>query len=124
MLATWLSGCRLTSYNLFFLFAVVAFAVALNQNKQLLGKNGLLPSDLYLKRIEEHFDDAGWTKVLHVPTLLLFTDKTKIDEYLDILAYTGMVFSGVVMLFGCANMIITVLLWILYHSIVNIGQRW
>ena len=102
----------------------MAFAVALNQNKQLLGRNGLLPSDLYLKRIEEHFDDAGWTKVLHVPALLLFTDKTKIDEHLDILAYTGMVFSGVVMLFGCANMIIMVLLWILYHSIVNIGQRW
>lgn len=102
----------------------VAFAVALNQNKQLLGKNGLLPSDLYLKQIDEHFDDAGWTKVLHVPTLLLFTDKTKIDEHLDILAYTGMFFSGLILLSGCANMIIMALLWVLYHSIVNIGQRW
>ena len=107
-----------------FLFSVVAFAVALNQNKQLLGKNGLLPSDLYLKKIDEHFDDAGWTKVLHVPTLLLFTDKTKIDEHLDILAYTGMFFSGLILLSGCANMIIMALLWVLYHCIVNIGQRW
>ena len=107
-----------------FLFSVVAFAVALNQNKQLLGKNGLLPSDLYLKKIDENFDDAGWTKVLHVPTLLLFTDKTKIDENLDILAYTGMFLSGLTVLSGCANMIIMALLWVLYHSIVNIGQRW
>ncbi|KAL9957161.1 hypothetical protein ACROYT_G038765 [Oculina patagonica] len=102
----------------------VAFAVALNQNKQLLGKNGLLPTDLYLKRIEDHFDGAGWRKILHVPTLLLFTDKNRIDEHLDILAYAGMLFSGIVVLCGCANMFIMALLWVLYHSIVNVGQRW
>ena len=102
----------------------MAFAVAANQNKQLLGKNGLLPSDLYVKRIEEHFADAGWRKVLQVPTLLLFTDKGKLDEHLDILAYTGLAFSGIVVVFGCANMLIMALLWVLYHSIVNIGQRW
>lgn len=102
----------------------VAFAVAANQNKQLLGKNGLLPSDLYLKRIEEHFADTGWRKVLHVPTLLLFTDKSRIDEFLDILAHLGLALSGIVMVFGSANMLIMTLLWVLYHSIVNIGQRW
>lgn len=109
---------------LLFLIAVVAFAVALNQNKQLLGKNGLLPSNLYLKRIEDHFDEAGWRKILHVPTLLLLTDKNKIDEHLDILAYTGLLFSGIIVLSGCANMIIMASLWVLYHSIVNVGQRW
>ena len=102
----------------------MAFAVAANQNKQLLGKNGLLPSDLYLKRIEEHFADTGWRKVLHVPTLLLFTDKSRIDEFLDILAHLGLALSGIVMVFGSANMLIMTLLWVLYHSIVNIGQRW
>lgn len=109
---------------LLFLIAVVAFAVALNQNKQLLGKNGLLPSDLYLKRIEDHFDEAGWRKIFHVPTLLLLTDINKIDEHLDILAYTGLLFSGIIVLSGCANMIIMASLWVLYHSIVNVGQRW
>ena len=102
----------------------MAFAVAANQNKQLLGKNGLLPTDLYLRRIEDHFADAGWRRFLHVPTLLLFTDKSKIDQHLDILAYTGLAFSGIVVVFGCANMLIMALLWVLYHSIVNIGQRW
>jgi len=107
-----------------FLIAVVAFAVALNQNKQLLGKNGLLPADLYLKRLEDHFDDAGWRKILHVPTVLFLSDKNKINEHLDILAYSGLLFSGIVVLYGCANMIIMALLWVLYHSIVNVGQRW
>ena len=102
----------------------MAFAVATNQNKQLLGKNGLLPTDLYLKRIEGHFADVGWRRILHVPTLLLYTDKSKTDEHLDILAYTGLVFSGIVVVFGCANMVIMALLWVVYHSIVNIGQRW
>lgn len=106
------------------MIAVVAFAVAANQNKQLLGKDGLLPSDLYLKRIEEHFADTGWRKVLHVPTLLLFTDRSNIDKHLDILAYTGLVFSGIIVVFGCANMVMMTLLWVLYHSIVNIGQKW
>ena len=102
----------------------MAFAIAANQNKQLLGKNGILPADLYLKRIEGHFSEAGWRKILHVPTLLLYTDKSMIDQYLDILAYTGLVFSGIVVVFGSANMFIMALLWVLYHSIVNIGQRW
>ena len=108
----------------FFFFAVVAFAIAANQNKQLLGKNGLLPSDLYLERIESHFSDTGWRKILHVTTVLLYTDKSRIEEHLDLLAYTGMFSPGVVVVFGCANMFIMTLLWVLYHSIVNIGQRW
>lgn len=115
---------KLNDSPVWFLIAVVAFAVALSQNKQLLGKNGLLPSDLYLKRLEDHFDEAGWRKILHVPTVLLLTDKNKIDEHLDILAYTGLLFSGIVVLSGCANIIIMALLWVLYHSIVNVGQRW
>ncbi|XP_015774556.1 PREDICTED: lipase maturation factor 1-like [Acropora digitifera] len=102
----------------------VAFAIASNQNKELLGKNGLLPSDLYLRRIDEHFADAGWRKGLHVPTLLLFTDRSKIDEHLDGLAYAGLALSGILMVFGSANMLIMALLWVLYHSIVNVGQRW
>ena len=59
----------------------MAFAIAANQNKQLLGKNGLLPSDLYLERIESHFSDTGWRKILHVPTVLLYTDKSRIEEH-------------------------------------------
>ena len=34
---------------------VVAFLIALNQNKELLGKNGLLPIPAYLSRLRTHF---------------------------------------------------------------------
>lgn len=33
----------------------MAFLVALQQNGELLGKNGLLPVHLYLNRLREHF---------------------------------------------------------------------
>ena len=36
-------------------FVVVAFLIALNQNVELLGKNGLLPVNLYLNRLKDHF---------------------------------------------------------------------
>ena len=56
---------------------------------------------------------------------LFFCTLIKVEEeHLDLLAYTGMFSPGVVVVFGCANMFIMTLLWVLYHSIVNIGQRW
>lgn len=35
---------------------VVAFLVALHQNKELLGSNGLLPIPLYLTRLRDYFE--------------------------------------------------------------------
>ena len=107
-----------------FYFAVVAFAIAAHQNKQLLGKDGLLPTDLYLKKVSHHFGGPNWKTFLHTPSLLVFTDFSKIDAHLDMLAYVGMALAGIVLVFGCANMVMMFVLWTLYHSIVNIGQRW
>ncbi|XP_048575813.1 lipase maturation factor 1 isoform X2 [Nematostella vectensis] len=104
---------------------VVAFTIAANQNRQLLGKDGLLPSDMYLKRIKQHFSqETEWKTFLHVPTLLLFTDPAQVDQHLDVLAYTGLAVSAFILLTGCANMIMMFALWLVYHSIVNVGQRW
>ena len=36
----------------------------------------------------------------------------------------GLLLAGFITIMGCANMIIMIILWILYHSIVNVGQRW
>ncbi|XP_057311803.1 lipase maturation factor 1-like [Hydractinia symbiolongicarpus] len=103
----------------------VAFLVALHQNKALLGNNGLLPTDKYLKLIKNHFGSKNLhTAFVNIPTLLLFTKDDDIDWWLDALAYTGLMFSGFVLLTGAANMLIMGSLWMLYHSIVNIGQRW
>ncbi|XP_031556252.1 lipase maturation factor 1-like [Actinia tenebrosa] len=101
-----------------------AFLIAAHQNKQLLGKDGLLPTDKYLQQIENHFGSRGWETFLRVLSVLLFCDWSKIDVYLDVLAYSGMVLAGFIMISGCANMIILFALWVIYHSITNIGQRW
>lgn len=76
---------------------------------------------MYLKRLEDYFDDVGWRKIFYVFTVFFLIDKIKIDEYLDILAYIGFLFLGIVVFGGCVNMIIMVLLWVLYYFIVNVG---
>lgn len=119
------NGERHFFLRLFLNFVVVAFLVALHQNKALLGNNGLLPTDKYLKLIKNHFGSKNLhTAFVNIPTLLLFTKDDDIDWWLDALAYTGLMFSGFVLLTGAANMLIMGSLWMLYHSIVNIGQRW
>ena len=53
-----------------FIFTVVAFLVALDQNKELLGKNGLLPIPAYLSRLREHFKvnrrNTRWIGMCHI----------------------------------------------------------
>lgn len=102
----------------------MAFLVAYDQNKELLGTNGLLPSDQYLQRIKSHFGRNQMTAFMNVPTLLLFMNEEHIDWWLDTVALCGISLSVVVLIAGAANMFVMLTLWILYHSIVNIGQRW
>ncbi|XP_072021054.1 lipase maturation factor 1-like [Amphiura filiformis] len=104
---------------------LVAFLIALNQNKQLLGANGLLPTKVYLERIKNHVgNEINWKAINYAPTLLWLVDWAEMDFWLDVLAYAGIILSTIVLLCGCANMFIMAALWVLYHSIVNIGQRW
>lgn len=58
------------------------------------------------------------------PTLLWWVSEESMDSALDIIAYVGLVLSGFLVLWGAGNAIIFALLWALYHSIVNVGQRW
>ena len=60
-----------------------------------------------------------------MPTLLWWCDyENRADWLLDVLALFGLTVSGGVLLMGSANMFIMALLWVLYHSVVNVGQRW
>ena len=60
-----------------------------------------------------------------VPTLLWLVDyKHDIDTELYSIATIGLGLSSFVCLFGMANIPLMLLIWILYHSLVNIGQRW
>uniref|UniRef100_UPI00398F661A lipase maturation factor 1-like n=1 Tax=Pristiophorus japonicus TaxID=55135 RepID=UPI00398F661A len=101
----------------------VAFSVAYHQNKQLLGEKGLLPGKLYLKKVQRYAGGrVGIEAFSYAPTILWFLDWSDMDAHLDNIALLGMGLSVFVLLTGRANMIIMLLLWILYHSLVNIGQ--
>ncbi|CAD5116491.1 DgyrCDS5370 [Dimorphilus gyrociliatus] len=119
----WLTRILLLRFLAFIQFT--AFLVALNQNRALLGKNGLLPADSYLKRIKEHSKSTQTNHWSHAVTLLWLVDyETDIDYWLDLFAYAGLALSSFVFIIGGANVFIMLTIWILYHSIVNIGQRW
>ncbi|XP_006873988.1 PREDICTED: lipase maturation factor 1 [Chrysochloris asiatica] len=103
----------------------VAFLVAFQQNKQLIGDQGLLPSRLYLKSIQQHFKGRiGWETLSAAPTLLWFLDWSNMDASLDCLAVAGLGISSFVLVAGCANMVLMTALWVLYMSLVNVGQIW
>ncbi|XP_049989368.1 lipase maturation factor 1 [Alexandromys fortis] len=103
----------------------VAFLVAFNQNKALIGDRGLLPCRLYLKNVQQYFQGrAGWDAWSSTPTVLWLLDWSNMNFNLDLLALLGLGLSSFVLVSGCANMILMATLWALYMSLVNVGQIW
>ena len=68
----------------------VAFLVSYNQNKELIGKNGLTPAGLYLLNIGDKIPDI-YSRIFHVPSLLwlAYPNFDDIDILLDGIALTG-----------------------------------
>jgi Lipase maturation factor len=94
---------------------LLAFAVAINQFRPLLGERGLLPVPRYVRL-------AGWSRA---PSL--FTLRYS-DRLLGVVAWTGAGLAALVVLgvpeqgpIG-ASMLVWFVLWALYLSIVNVGQ--
>lgn len=94
---------------------LIAFLVALNQFKPLAGENGLYPVRRFLDRIP--FKKS--------PSLFYWKYS---DSFFTIIAWTGIFFS-ILAVFGISDMgpiwfsmLIWLLLWVLYQSIVNVGQ--
>jgi len=93
-----------------------AFLVALNQFPALLGEHGLLPVRRYVRRID--FNDS--------PSLFYFYYS---DRLLRVVAWIGIVLSAATVL-GLPQAgplwlppLAWLVLWLLYLSIVNVGQR-
>lgn len=97
----------------------VAFLVAVNQLLPLIGSHGLLPADLFVARVE-HALGSPWAAFLRLPSLF-WVDHS--DAALLGVSIAGLVLACVVAA-GYANSIILALLWMLYMSIVHIGQDW
>ncbi|KAG6921027.1 lipase maturation factor 1, partial [Chelydra serpentina] len=106
-----------------FFLLVVAFLVAYHQNKQLIGEKGLLPGKLYLQNVQRYFKGKiNLDTLSYAPTIIWFLDWSAMDSILDYLAGLGLGISACVLVTGCANMILMAILWILYLSLVNVGQ--
>ncbi|NWW87877.1 LMF1 factor, partial [Rhynochetos jubatus] len=101
----------------------VAFLVAYHQNKQLIGEKGLLPCKLYLQNVKKYFKGKiNLDALSYAPTIIWFLDWSDIDSTLDYLSLFGLATSAFVLTTGCANMVLMSLLWVLYLSLVNVGQ--
>ncbi len=100
-----------------FVYAI-AFLVAINQVLPLIGSDGLLPANLFIKQINQSIGStAGFFKL---PSIfwLGYSDQT-----LLIAAWIGLILSIVVMA-GYGNAVLMGGLWFLYMSFVHIGQDW
>ena len=58
------------------------------------------------------------------PTLLWWISEDNIDVALDCVASAGLGLSAIVIILGAGNAVVFAALWALYHSLVNVGQRW
>ncbi|KAM9372756.1 lipase maturation factor 1 [Phaethornis superciliosus] len=103
----------------------VAFLVAYHQNKQLIGEKGLLPCKLYLQSVKKYFKGKiNLDALSYAPTIIWFLDWSDMDSILDYLSLFGLATSAFVLITGCANMVLMAVLWLLYLSLVNVGQIW
>jgi lipase maturation factor len=96
---------------------LVAFLVALNQFRALLGDRGLLPIRSYLRGVSFR----------RAPSIFHWHYS---DRFFALVAATGAVLAAATVL-GVTDvvplplaMLVWLVLWVLYLSIVNVGQRW
>jgi hypothetical protein len=98
---------------------LVAFLSLANQVLPLIGKNGLLPAESYLRQIEGELGSRSHG-FLGLPSLFWLDCS---DRSLQTLAWAGVLLSIPVVL-GFSNAILMALLWALYLSFVQVGQIW
>jgi hypothetical protein len=113
----WLT--RFLILRLLGLVYLVAFLVFCQQGLPLVGEHGLLPAADYLQRLELRLG-SRWAAFLAEPTLFLLGHS---DTALLAVGWAGAAGSAVV-LCGFANALLLLLLWVLYLSIVHVGQLW
>lgn len=98
-----------------------AFLVAYFQNQALIGEKGLTPAIAFLQGNRGHFA-TPWQAFMAHPTLFWFILPSTAN--LNLVALLGAGLSLIPLLHGAANLPIMAALWLLYFSIVNVGQTW
>jgi len=97
----------------------VAFLAAALQLRALIGSDGLLPVGDFLERVRTALgsSEAGFRRL---PSIFWFSHA---DGFLVGSAWAGFLLACVVAA-GWANSILLAVLWVLYLSIVHVGQDW
>jgi Lipase maturation factor len=113
----WLT--RFVILRLLGMIYAVAFLVAINQIIPLIGENGLLPLNTFIRRVINVLGSTG-AGFARLPSIFWFTHS---DASLLTAAWIGFALSCLVIA-GFANAIILAVLWILYMSFVHVGQDW
>jgi hypothetical protein len=98
---------------------LVAFYVAARQLVPLVGANGLTPAQIFLQELREQLGST-WAGFETLPMVFWFDCS---DTMLRIVPWIGVILSCIV-LTGYANAIMLTVMWILYMSIVHVGQTW
>ena len=99
----------------------VAFLAALRQNRALLGSKGLQPIDAFLR--ERRAKGDGFRTR---PSLFWFAGEREgaVDRLLDLHAIAGLALSVPLVVLGGGGALQMGLLWLLYLSLVSVGQIW
>ncbi len=97
----------------------VAFLVAINQIVPLIGANGLLPVDMFLKQVSQALGSGG-AGFVRLPSVFWLWHS---DTALLTVAWIGFILSCILVA-GYANAPLLGVLWFLYMSIVHVGQDW
>ena len=98
---------------------LVAFLVTVNQFRPLLGERGLLPAPEFIRAVPFRAAPTLFHLIGYSDRRLLVAAWSGV--VLSVIAVLG-VFDGVGVTVPFASMVIFALLWVLYLSIVNIGQ--
>jgi hypothetical protein len=113
----WLT--RFVILRLLGIIYAIAFLVAINQVVPLIGSNGLTPVATYLNYVSRALgsESAGF---MRLPSLFWLWHS---DTALSTVAWTGFILSCIIAA-GYANAALLAVLWMLYMSIVHVGQEW
>jgi hypothetical protein len=97
----------------------VAFLVAVQQLVPLVGERGLTPANIFLDRVHAHFGSTI-SAFTAVPSIFWLNHS---DLAFIVACWTGLILALLVTI-GYANGLLLAVLWMLYLSIVHIGQDW
>ncbi len=113
----WLT--RFVILRLLGIIYAVAFLVLINEVVPLIGSDGLLPADIFIRHVSNGLGSTN-AAFMRLPSLFWFIHS---DDSLLITAWIGFVLSCIVAA-GYANAILLAILWFLYMSFVHVGQEW